>query len=284
VAKFIAALVLSLGLWSGLAQAQERAGLREQLRGVNPSTAEGGERVIHAVHQALFNPNKSDRSAARGACQSSLPLAVREGSRLPMSVQVKGAESTAHCAFLHSRHKEARGALKTLLGLCRPDDCWKRLNQAYALVRRWMWPKALKDLLSAQKASGIKGGSAKSRANYATHLEKVNGQLDVLKQLNQRASLSLAKRRGKGGIVVEAFPASVGGAWGGLRVGDIILSLGGRTVRSLTDFKARMKDLRNGNSANRSIYFLREGLGYERTVGPGKLEIRVIEAPPNGGM
>jgi S1-C subfamily serine protease len=94
----------------------------------------------------------------------------------------------------------------------------------------------------------------------------------------------LAKRRGKGGFIVESFPGKAGGAWGGLRVGDVILSIGGRTIRNMVDFKARLKELAVPDSGNRSIYFLREGLGYERNIGQGKPGVRVIEVPENEGL
>ena len=180
------------------------------------------------------------------------------------------AEALAECQFVNGQRENARRGLETLLTSCQKGGCPLVLETSYGLARRWLWPGALKPWIDAEaKDDGALGAVAKGKG-YAGLVAGVGKRLDKLSKLIAKASRSIETRRSKGGFLVEQVHAGGGAEYAGVHSGDIIISVSGRTLRHMADYKrsgsASGRVQRAGGSGPRveSIYFLRGGLGPEQ--------------------
>jgi len=269
-----------MSVLSGVAQAGE---LREDLQGFNPRTYEGAEGIIVRLHQSLFRDDSKEIGTARVRCDGVLASIAELRSKLPFGVRVLAAEAGAECSFQNGKQAAAQQRLEGLLDLCRRPGCPSVLENGYKLARRWMWPEAMLPGIDRQLRALASGKPTKAEAEAHRSFTGVALRLNELKKRIDASWRSIEKRRSKGGFWVESLSVGGGAHEAGIRRGDVILSIGGKAIRNLAEFKsvntAKGRELRSSRAKAQvhSVYFLREGLGHERNLGVREIKAKVVE-------
>ena len=121
------------------------------------------------------------------------------------------------------------------------------------------------------------GVIAQSRGDGLSFAVPIDTLRRISRELARRGSVRRAylgvstsdPERGSGALVVEAVPGAPAAA-GGLRAGDVILSIDGRRVRDSDDVAAAIEDERPGQ---------RVEIGYRRGEATRSLEVRLGVRP-----
>ena len=205
--------------------------------------------------------------------------------KLPMEVRRRHAVAQAECEFLNGRHQQAAEGLGRLMRLCPKAYCTNNLPLAYRLARGWLWMEPLLELARTELgSSSLKKAGNKRADDYRNALRALVVKADRLHEILRKGLRSLEKRAGRTGFLVVAVSPGTGGEQAGLIPGDVIVSVAGKALRTLKDLGAMdTADARRHVAPSPRadiIYFLRSGLGHERSLGSGRLGAEVIPIRP----
>ena len=164
--------------------------------------------------------------------------------------------------------------------LCKRDACPRLLKRAYSLARGWMWVEPMQDLLRLEmkRVSGLKS----EKTGYQTVLKSILEKAESLHRLIEQAAPSLEKRHGRTGFFVVRVDKGGGADAAGLLPGDVILSIGGKAVKHIEDYRRaatgpnRTARAVGDTKSPHSVFFLRGGLGHERSLRSLPIRAEVI--------
>ena len=257
--------------------------LLEAIHGHSPRSYEGAEVIVEETHKHLFRKDGRGMGSTKLRCAGVLESVAGVAKKLPVSVQVTRQVALSECHFVNGRWSDARAGMNSIIGLCQRDGCAHLIDRVYRLARRWLWPTSFLEMVAKERLRAGRMGPAAQ--GYLEHLTSKSHEAERLRRTLNNAAPSVAKRRGKTGFLVEAVLPGGAAEAAGLLPGDVLISIGRKTLRSMADYeiartaKGRLARVANAEGAPNRVFFLRGGLGHERSLGKQPIRARVLSLP-----
>ncbi|MEC9071057.1 MAG: PDZ domain-containing protein, partial [Myxococcota bacterium] len=220
--------------------------LQAEIKAMGPFTKEGAGRVVARMHQGLVKPPGEVEADARTICGRFLSRVVPKvvaDPESPCGLKLDALEALAMCQYLAGAMSDARRTVVERLALTRCETPGQRgdgFSRAVALGERWLWADLVRPLLLARSGGA---GSPGVVAN------------DLTRRLRVGALKAFGDRPVRGGAVVAVVKTGSAAAGAGLRVGDVILTLGAKPVSSMKAMVAALGKSRKGTH----LVYLRDG-------------------------